>query len=111
MSIDGRSGMFSAILIHASSNRSHMLRYLVASADCVEVQRDFEHTPNEHELTRLLASMTPEVVIVDLGTMEAMGVALTVRALAPLHRHHRLRSQPGGCRNGAQGWLRRYARC
>lgn len=75
--------MFSTVLIHSGSNRAHVLRYLVAATDCVEIVRDFDNLPTDHELKRIIGSLEPEVVIVDLGTMDALGFASQVRAVSP----------------------------
>lgn len=78
-----QSNMFSAIVIHSGSNRSHILRYLVATADCLEVARDFDHTPTEHELRRIIGTMDPEVAIIDLFHSDSVLAAQHIREISP----------------------------
>lgn len=83
MSTSGRATMFTAVLIHAGSARAHLMRYLATSSDCVEIQRDFEHLPHEHEITRALGTISPQLVVIDLGTDEALGLATRIRNVIP----------------------------
>lgn len=83
MSTLGRSTMFSTVLIHAESNRSHLLRYLVTACEAIEVIRDIQHIPHEHELRRLIGAIAPEIVIVDLTNPEALEYARAVHEVAP----------------------------
>lgn len=71
--------MFRGVLIHNSSNRAHVVRYLVAAADCVHVQRDFDGIPNDHELRRTLTGLQVEVAVVDLHEPAALTVVAQLR--------------------------------
>ncbi len=75
--------MFSTMVLHAGSDRAHRLRYLVAAADCLDVVRDLDGIPNDHELQRLVGTLSPEVVIVDLSTTDALAFASVIRAVVP----------------------------
>ena len=83
MSNESRNGMFSAILLHSGSERAHLLRYLVATADCIEVARDYDNLTTDHELKRVVGVVDPEVVLVDLCAIEALGAAAAIRDVAP----------------------------
>ncbi len=75
--------MFRGVLIHASSDRAHVLRYLVAAADCVQIQRDFDGIPNEHELRRTLIGLYVEVAVIDLQHPASLTVASQLREFEP----------------------------
>jgi pilus assembly protein CpaE len=75
--------MFTALLIHSGSSRAHILRYLVAATECLEVVRDFDRVPSEHELKRTMGAQDPEVIVVDLGEVSALAVASQVRDVKP----------------------------
>jgi pilus assembly protein CpaE len=78
ISLNG-SCMFSTIVIHSGSARAHLLRYLVSAIDCLEIVRDLNHTPSDHEITRLIGSLEPDVVLIDLGEQEALTCAMQIR--------------------------------
>jgi Flp pilus assembly CpaE family ATPase len=73
--------MFTAIVIHSGSNRSNVLRLLVAASNCLEVARDIDHLPKLEELSSLVRTFTPEVLVIDLFSADALTVALRFREL------------------------------
>jgi MinD-like ATPase involved in chromosome partitioning or flagellar assembly len=73
--------MFRGVLIHNGSSRAHMLRYLVAAAECLHIQRDFDGSPNEHELRRALTGLNVEVAVVDLQQPSALKVVAQLRVM------------------------------
>jgi pilus assembly protein CpaE len=75
--------MFSAIVIHSGSNRSPVLRYLVAASNCLEVVRDIDHLPKEDELAHIIRTFDPEVAVVDLFCADTLAVVTKLRELVP----------------------------
>jgi len=75
--------MFSTIVIHAASTRAHRLRYLIAATNCLEIARDLDNFPSEHELKRVCGGIGPEVVVIDLESSESLTLAAMVREVIP----------------------------
>ncbi len=75
--------MFNTVAIHAGSSRAHRLRYLMAATSWLELSRDLNNYPSEHELKRVCGGLSPEVVIIDLEAPESVELAAIVRAELP----------------------------
>lgn len=75
--------MFSTMVLHSGSDRAHRLRYLVAATDCLDVVSDLDRIPAHLELQRLVGTLMPHVVIVDLANMGALGFASLIREVVP----------------------------
>jgi pilus assembly protein CpaE len=75
--------MFNTIVIHAASSRAHRLRYLLAATNWLEICRDLDNFPNEHELKRVCGGLTPEVVVIDMEDPETIELAAIVREVIP----------------------------
>lgn len=75
--------MFSTMVLHSGSDRAHRLRYLVAAANCLDVVRDLDGIPADLELQRLVGTLRPDAVIVDLANMGALAFASLIRDVAP----------------------------
>jgi pilus assembly protein CpaE len=80
--------MFAAILIHAGPNLAAPyspahLRALAQASNCLQIVRDLDAIPHEHELRRHLNLTAPAVVILNLMAPGAMDVAALVRRIHP----------------------------
>lgn len=76
--------MFHAIVIHASHQDAPLLRALVAAAGLIDVVRELPAPPGPYELSRLLNTLAPALVLLDLrGDGPALECASRIRAWAP----------------------------
>lgn len=80
--------MFAAILIHAGPQQAaHCspahLRALAQAANFLQIVRDLDAVPSEHELRRHLNSTPPSVVVINLMGPAALEAAALVRRLHP----------------------------
>ncbi len=76
--------MFHAILIQAGTDAAPLLRSLVAATGQVTVMRELPALPGDYELARLLNSLLPDLVFVDLsGGQPSLECLARIRELAP----------------------------
>lgn len=75
--------MFSTIVLHSGSTRTHRLRYLIAGTELLQIIRDYDNCMSDHELKRIVQSLEPEVVVIDLESSESLVYAAMVREVSP----------------------------
>ena len=76
--------MFHTIVIHSSPDDAPVLRALAAATGLVQVVRELPAPPGNYELSRLLNTLAPSLVLIDLrrGT-DGLDCAARVREYAP----------------------------
>ena len=75
--------MFHAIVIHASHLDSALLRAMVAATGLIDVIRELPAPPGAYELSRLLNTVAPAAVLIDLRSASAFECAARIRETAP----------------------------
>lgn len=60
--------MFTTTIIQASPERSPYVRALAADTGLLQLVREYPSVPNPYEITRMINSSAPEVIILDLGS-------------------------------------------
>ena len=76
--------MFNALVIHSAPDRAPFLRALVADTGQLSVMREYLSIPSSYELSRILNSLGPDIVVLDLsGGREALDSAILMRQWMP----------------------------
>jgi Flp pilus assembly CpaE family ATPase len=76
--------MFNTIVFHGSPDRAPLLRAIVASSGLLSVMREHTNVPGTYELSRLMNTLVPDVVLVDLsGGPQMLDCASQIRQLSP----------------------------
>jgi pilus assembly protein CpaE len=76
--------MFNTVVIHAGPEKAAVLRALVASTGQLQVLREFTAAPSPYEISRMLNTMSPDVVLIDFGLgQQALEYAARISDFAP----------------------------
>ena len=76
--------MFNTVVIHADSDKAAMLRAMVAASGQLQLLREMTGVPSPYELSRMLNSMSPDVVLIDLATgQQGLQCAVHITEQAP----------------------------
>lgn len=76
--------MFSALVIHASPEQAPLLRAMVADTGQILVMRELTSPPGNYELSRLLNTLVPDIVLLDMsGGDISLDCAARITELAP----------------------------
>ncbi|MCS7041877.1 MAG: AAA family ATPase [Bryobacteraceae bacterium] len=76
--------MFHGLVILGNANRAPMARAVIAATGLVTVMRELPAMPGRYELGRLLSTLVPDLVLIDMSAgPEALQCAALVRELSP----------------------------
>ena len=76
--------MFNALVIHSAPDRAPLLRALVADTGQLLVMREYLTVPSSYELSRILNSLGPDIVVLDFSSgREALDSAILIRQWMP----------------------------
>lgn len=75
--------MFQAIVIQASPGEAPLLRAMAAATGLVSVMRELPAPPGSYELSRLLNSVAPALVLIDLRGAAAFECVSRIAEIAP----------------------------
>jgi len=76
--------MFNAVVILGSAESAPLVRSLVAGTGLVTVMRELSAPPGDYELARILNSLQPDLLFIDLsGGQEALECMARARELSP----------------------------
>ena len=80
----GERNMFNTVVIHAGPERAALLRAMVASTGQLQILREFTAAPSQYEISRMLNSMAPDVVLIDFGLgQQTLQCAAKIAEYAP----------------------------
>lgn len=76
--------MFNTAIIHARPEKAPLLRAMAAATGQLQLLREFTSAPNAYEFSRMLNSMSPEIVLIDFGVGQvALEFAAKIAEYAP----------------------------